>query len=681
LSKRIFILVILFFFSALTCFSQDIPAETEQQLENIAEINQNETTDDSYLQQLIYFKKHPLNLNTADVSELRELIFLTDLQIENFISYRTLLGKLISIYELQAVPSWDITTIKKILPYVSVFDAVSITENFGKRLKDGDQGVMIRFSEIIEKSKGYNESLPGIKYLGGKEKLFFRYRYQYKNLLQYGVLGAKDAGEQFFKGAQKYGFDFYSFHVFVRKLGKIQALALGDFTVNMGQGLIQWQSLAFNKSADVMGVKRQASVLRPYSSSGEFYFNRGAGITMRFGKIEITAFASIRKISAHLVADSLNGNDFISSFLTSGYHRTKTENANRNNVRQLSFGGNIIYSGINWHVGLNSVYHNFSAPIQKRNEPYNLFALSGNSWNNFSMDYSCTFRNFHLFGEAAADKNFSSAFINGLLISVDPKVDLSFVYRNINKKYQSVYGSAFTENTNPVNEKGFFAGISLRPATAWRLDVYADLYKFPWLKYRTEAPGYGKDFLAQITYIPNKQLEIYTRFRNESKQINQSGNTTPVNYLVLIPRQNWRTQITYQFNPYLTVRNRIEMIWFNKKTEDAQKGFLEFVDFIYNPFRKPYSGNIRLQYFETDGYNSRIYAIENDVLYSYSIPVFFDKGFRYYINLSYDLKKKCTFWLRWAQTIYHDKNSIGSGLDEITGNHRSEIKLQCSWFF
>ena len=204
-------------------------------------------TDDSYLQELEHFKKHPLNLNIADAADLKELMFLTDLQIDNLVSYRNLLGKFISIYELQAIPSWDIGTIKKILPYVSVGDALSIREDLKNRFKGSDHSLLFRFSEVLEKSKGFEDTVPGTKYLGGRERLFFRYRYQYKNLLQYGIAGDKDAGEQFFKGAQKSGFDFYSFHLFARKIGKIQALALGDFTVNMGQGLIQWQSLAFSK--------------------------------------------------------------------------------------------------------------------------------------------------------------------------------------------------------------------------------------------------------------------------------------------------------------------------------------------------------------------------------------------------------------------------------------------------
>jgi hypothetical protein len=95
----------------------------------------------------------------------------------------------------------------------------------------------------------------------------------------------------------------------------------------------------------------------------------------------------------------------------------------------------------------------------------------------------------------------------------------------------------------------------------------------------------------------------------------------------------------------------------------------------------PYAAVLRLQYFETDSYNSRIYAYENDVLYSYSIPAFYDKGFRYYLTINYYLGKRISFWLRWAQTIYRDKTTVGSGLDEINGNKKSEVKVQARWVF
>ena len=90
---------------------------------------------------------------------------------------------------------------------------------------------------------------------------------------------------------------------------------------------------------------------------------------------------------------------------------------------------------------------------------------------------------------------------------------------------------------------------------------------------------------------------------------------------------------------------------------------------------------MRLQYFETDGYDSRLYAYENDVLYSFSIPVFYDKGYRYYLNVNYDVNKRLSCWFRWAQTIFKDKTTVGSGLDEIKGNKRTEVKFQVLYYF
>jgi hypothetical protein len=671
------ILTFYFLFFTFQLPAQEPPVSTaEQQLENLTDAAETETEDDTYLQQMQEFIKHPVNLNTADVTEMRELRILTDLQIQNFIAYRKLLGKLISVYELQAVPAWDVVTIKKILPFISVNNTLPFTEVLGKRFKTGDHSILIRSSRVIEAARGYKRATTGSTYLGGRDKLFSRYRYNYKNLLQYGIAADKDAGEQFLKGKQQYGFDFYSFHLFARKVGHIESLAIGDFTVNLGQGLIQWQSLAFRKSVDVINIKRQAAVLRPYNSAGEYNFHRGAGITVKKGKMEATVFTSYRKLSANFVSDTVNNEDFISSFLTSGFHRTANEIDDRNRLRQIAFGGNIKYGTSNWHLSISAIHYNFSLPVQKRQEPYNLYAISGKTWSNYSSDYSYTYKNLHFFGEAAADKNFNTAIVNGLLISTDSKVDISFFQRSISAKYQSINSNAFTENTFPTNEKGMYAGISIRPAAAWRVDAYGDFFSFPWLKFLADAPGSGNDFLTQLTYTPNKQVEIYTRYRSESKQVNQTDNTTATNFLVVKPRQSWRTQVGYKVNPAITLRNRIEILWYDKSGINKSDGFLSYFDIHYKPVLKRFSGNLRLQYFETDDFNSRVYAYENDVLYYFAIPVFFDKGYRYYFNLNYDLGKRVSFWLKWSQSIFLNKTAIGSGLDEIKGNKKSELRIQ-----
>lgn len=655
--------------------AQDIPPATEQQLESQVS-GEEETEDDSWLLEMEHFRKHPLNINTAEADELKQLRIISDLQINNLLLYRKLLGKLISIYELQAVPAWDVVTIKKIAPFITVSDGGISKEDFAKRFGKGEHSVLLRFSQVLEKAKGFDKSVNGTHYLGGPQKLLFRYRYTYKNLLQWGLLGDKDAGESFFGKSQRTGFDFYSFHFFARKLGIIQAAAIGDFVVNMGQGLIQWQGLAFKKNAEVLSVKRQSAVLRPYSSSGEFYFNRGIGITLKKGKIETTLFASYRKLSANIVGDTVSREEFATSLLSSGYHRTASEAADKNKLGQTSAGANLAFNTGQFHIGINGVYYHFSVPIQKNSEPYNLYAIQGSNWYNTSADYSYTFKNIHFFGEAATDKNFNKAILNGVLISADQRVDISFLHRHIDAAYQSVYGNAFTENTYPSNEQGFYTGITIKPKAGWRLDFFGDIFRFPWLKYQVDAPSSGKDFLFQATFTPDKQAEIYTRIRAESKEVNEPASVSVMNKQVSISRLNWRTHASYKLSPVVIFRGRAELVWYNNRVSAQETGFLLLADIIYKPVMKPYSGGLRLQYFETDSYNSRIYAYENDVLYSYSVPSFYGRGYRWYLNFNYDMDRKSSVWFRIARTEQPGSSSIGSGLDEINNNHRTEIRLQ-----
>ena len=368
--KRIIILLFIVFSCMVPLFAQvpeTPPGNVEQQIENLTENTEDgEIEDDSYLQQMQQYLKNPVNINTADEAELKELRILSALQIQHIITYRNLFGKFITVYELQAVPSLDLETIQRIRPFITINMGADFFNAVSERFKGGEHSVLIRATQVIERSKGFiiDSSSATNFYPGSPQKLLFRYKYLFKNLLQYGVVGEKDAGEQFFKGNQKAGFDFYSAHFFLRNIGIIKSLALGDFTVNLGQGLIQWQSLAFKKSPDVMNLKRQATVLRPYNSAGEINFHRGAGITLARANWQATVFASYKKIDANFVADtSQTQDDFISSLQTSGYHRTKSENEDKGSQRQLAIGGNLAWQFKKLHVGINTVQYQFKLPL------------------------------------------------------------------------------------------------------------------------------------------------------------------------------------------------------------------------------------------------------------------------------------------------------------------------------
>jgi len=107
-----------------------------------------------------------------------------------------------------------------------------------------------------------------------------------------------------------------------------------------------------------------------------------------------------------------------------------------------------------------------------------------------------------------------------------------------------------------------------------------------------------------------------------------------------------------------------------------ETGYLVYQDVIYKPKSSPFSFSFRYGLFDTDSYSSRIYAYENDVLYSFSIPAYYNRGVRTYLTTRYQFRKGIDLWLRYAITYFENIDTIGSGLEEIECNHRSDIKIQ-----
>jgi len=99
---------------------------------------------------------------------------------------------------------------------------------------------------------------------------------------------------------------------------------------------------------------------------------------------------------------------------------------------------------------------------------------------------------------------------------------------------------------------------------------------------------------------------------------------------------------------------------------------------IFKPAGKRFSVNGRLAYFSTDGYNSRLYAYENDLLYSFSIPALYGKGIRTYLNFRQAINDKLTFWLKVAATRRFSQTGTEEPGDLAM---KSELKIQIRYQF
>ena len=90
----------------------------------------------------------------------------------------------------------------------------------------------------------------------------------------------------------------------------------------------------------------------------------------------------------------------------------------------------------------------------------------------------------------------------------------------------------------------------------------------------------------------------------------------------------------------------------------------------------PLAVSVQGTYFHTDDYDSRIYASEKGLLYTFYTPSFYGRGFRYSAHVRYDLNKTFMFLVKFGQTVYQDRATIGSGNDLIEGNKKTDLQMQ-----
>jgi hypothetical protein len=641
-------------------------------------------------EELEFYRESPLNLNEASPEDLYTLRLLSDIQIVELLRHRREVGDLIAIYELQSIPSFDLATIRTILPYVTVSGDVDDYQlSIRRMVAEGNNELYIRWSRIAEEQRGYRDTEEN-GYLGSPDQLYVRYRHAYSNKLSYGFTAEKDRGEEFFTGSNQQGFDYYSAHIFLQNYNKrIKAVALGDYQVSFGQGLILYSGFGYGKSSLVMNVKRTAPTLRRYSSVNEAQFFRGAGTTLSFGDhLEVTALASFRRRDANLLEpDTLEFEDAqilqeATSLGIAGLHRTQNEIDDENAIDQQSFGGQVKWKGSRGHIALNGLYEKLGASLTPfRPEPHNIFNLTGNEIYNASLDYSYIFQNFNFFGETAVSKNGAVATLNGLLMGLDRRVDFAMVFRHYPRDYQALNANPFGETQGGSNETGLYLGMELRPIKHWRLSAYFDAWRHPWLRFNADAPSRGYEYRARLTYYLKRDFEVYGEVRNEIKEINVDKIEGKNNFTV--PRQVFqvRLHMAKKVSKTMEIRSRLDYGFTDNEINNRQNGFSVYQDVIYKPLSFPFSFTTRFAVFDTDGFQVRFYSFESNLLYTFAIPAYYNRGMRFYFNLRYRGIRNLTLEARFAQTYWSNQETIGSGREEIQGPVRTELGAQLKYRF
>ncbi len=682
--------LLLFFLLSLSIQAQEEKVYDGLTLENLIEqfIESNELTDldvTDIIERIASFEKHPININIATESELASLFILSPIEIGAILNHKEKYGNFIAIQELQTIEVLDFNKIK----LLSNFLSVSITDQQKYNIKDvinsGGSTLFLKYKRVFPLKKGYKTRDDGsTPYVGSPDHYYMRYRFDSGRALKAGVTMEKDPGEYFFTGNNKSGFDFYSAYVYAEKIKPwLRVLSIGDYTISMGQGLIIHNAFGTGKSIYTVDIKKDGQTIKPYSSVNESNFFRGAAISLTPVKnSEISIFYSNKSVDGTVDIDTTIIDDFgrFSSIARDGLHRTESEIAKKGAVNQQNFGGRLTYRIGNLKIGLNHLVYDFSVSVEPRTDLYRLYNFKGNGFSATSVDYGWRYKNLNSFGEVSRSNNGGLAQIHSAILSLDKKLDLAISYRKFEKDYHTFEANAFSEGTLPVNEEGIYFGLENRINTQWKISSYLDFWKNPWLRFRVDAPGRGREFLIRVDHVKKRTYHLYWQYRYETKNLNSSLNTQPIDPIIFTHNHRMRLHFSYQINKEFEIRSRIEGSSFDK---DGSQGFgyLLYQDIYYKPIALPISVNARVSLFDTDGFDTRIYTYENDLLYEFYIPFFSGQGMRSYLNFKYKIKRNLGWEFKLARTILTSGDTFSSGNELIENNKRIEFKTQLKYTF
>ncbi len=659
--------------------------DEEELLQGISLASEEEEGEDAgRLEALGQMLSDRLDLNLLTRDELSVLQLLTDKQLDAFFQYREERGPFLSLYELQAVPGLDLPVIRRILPFVMLREkGESMTRGF----KAPDHSyLLVRSGRVPEQQKGFTPADSAgrsvSRYAGNPWFAYARFRYARSGAYSVGVTLEKDSGERWrwLPRRQVFGADFVSFHLQVQNRGRLKNLVIGDFQAQAGQSLVLGAGISLGKGTEIIGSTYRSTLgLRPYTAAGETGYFRGAAATLAVARaLQATVFLSFARRDA-----VLEGGDppVATSYATSGLHRTETERGRQGNAAERNIGVHLLYAArqSRFRAGFTALRTGYSIPLQKKPYPYNLYEFTGRSNLVAGLHANGRWKIFHWSAEAARSGSGGIGWVGSIAAALGKNLDLCFLKRQYDVDFHSFYSHAFGEGSRTINEAGSYWGIRFVPRKKWSTGGYFDYFRFPWLRYQVNAPSQGSGYLLFVKWAPRKNTKWQAVMTSERKEKNDTGRPVPVIPLYTTVRHTFQLTFEHQRPLKFSMRTRLQATGVRAGEGAGSSGVAVIQDGSVRRGRLELSG--RLAWFSTDDYDSRQFTFEKDVPYAFSFPSFYGRGVRYYLVGGYRVRKDLRLWVRWAQSRYAGRESVGSGLDEITGRRKSEIKIQAMYRF
>ena len=624
---------------------------------------ESESWENTY-EQLCELEQHPLNINSATREQLEALPFLTAQQVEEIVEYLDRYGEIRSVGELQMIRSLDYGQ-RRLLSYFLYMgeEKQETSPHVGTIARYGQHELIGTGCIPFYEKKGDREG-----YLGYPCRHWLRYQFTYGDWVKFGLVGAQDAGEPFFANRNKWGYDYYSFYVQLRNMGRVESLCIGNYRISMGMGLVMNSEFRLGKVAILQNMGRATNSLRAHSSR---YNNSLQGIAAMVGLgrgLKLTTFVSYRPMDATLNKDST-----VATILSTNYHRTETEMAKKNNLHALKTGGSLRYNKHGIHLDVNALYVHLDRVLRPNTSVlYRQHYPQGQDFLNASINYSLVRPRLALSGETALDKTGHLATINSASFRLGDGLNIMVLQRFYSYGYSSLDAQSYSDGGKVQNESGIYIGLSWQPSPSFRLAAYTDYAYFAWARYQVSQSSYSWDNLMQATWL-RRNWTFGARYRYRLRQRDHEDKDVLTNRM----EHRWRLNAEYAGDSGWGSRTQVDGGYCAYGEGEWGAMISESLSYTCRWLRL----NAGIGYFHTDSYDSRIYLYERGPLYTYSMSSFYGEGIRYWLMARVNIGQRLMLTAKVGVTDYFDRTTVGSGYQQVDASSLTDLDVQVRWKF
>jgi len=569
----------------------------------------------SLLEELAGLKESPVDINSGDEDEISRLFFLTDFQVIVLADHVRKNGNVQTIYEIALLPAFDRSTAMLMAPYISLKPS---DREAGRSY--GHTQMTVTATTRFDASENGNDGIRSLLKLKHEQGRF-----------SFGLTAENDPGEKFtFKNSP--GCDFLSGYLDLEGKGIVKSVILGDYKLRLGEGLAfnssQWMGSWLSAPSFISGRSSASS----YTSTGENNFFRGISLVMGIRNSGAVIFSSINRIDARLIFNEDSIATGVSNLVAGGLHATASQLEARNSLTETVAGLHLTSGSENIRGGLTAAATLFSLPfIPDKSRPENIHDFKGDRLFNFAADFRAGTGPMLLFAEAGFSMPGSWGAIAGLRAKPSSRVTFNLLTRCFSPEYHAFHYGAYKAGSGSGNETGLAASVHLEAARHLFITAGADHYRIPAPRYRSAAPSYGRRIEIKGEYLPRDDISMRFSYTSSSREYDIASETGMASS-VMHTRQQAGFIFDCEAVPGFRLTTRISGSFISPSQE---KGYLLSQD-VTHSFRKvPLRIWFRYALCSTTGWDSRLYAWENDLLSSFSVPALYSEMTRSFIMISW----------------------------------------------